>query len=177
MIPLDSPIWNTLDHAYGQASDIPALLRTLADDPAPKDDYAAEPWHSLWSALCHQGDIYTASFAAVPHIVSIAERTSDIIAWDFFGLPAAIEVARAHKRGPDLTSEFAHDYRTALRKLHDVAHRLADLAWDATLSQAIAAALAVSKGHIDLGRVFTELGPQTVRDFLVWQKLEKPDAP
>src|SRR5262245_2777864 len=71
MIPLDSPEWRRLQHAYGPASDIPDLLRQLAANPCAKKS-GDEPWHSLWSALCHQGDVYTASYAAVPHIVDIA---------------------------------------------------------------------------------------------------------
>lgn len=67
MLNLDSPKWSELDHAYGKASDIPDLLRQLETIPNPDDN--SEPWLSLWSSLAHQGDIYSASFAAVPHIV------------------------------------------------------------------------------------------------------------
>lgn len=60
--------WDELNHAFGSAGDIPALLADLAFFPA-ESSYEAEPWFSLWSSLCHQGDIYSASFAAVPEIV------------------------------------------------------------------------------------------------------------
>ena len=57
-LPLDSPRWPELNHAYGKASDIPALLRQLDSfPPSGPDD---EPWFSLWSALAHQGDVYPA---------------------------------------------------------------------------------------------------------------------
>ena len=29
----------------------------------------------LWSSLCHEGDVYTASYAAVPHIVQMANSS------------------------------------------------------------------------------------------------------
>jgi hypothetical protein len=66
-LPLDSPRWSELDHAYGKAAGIPALLRHLESFPPSSPD--DEPWFSLWSALAHQGDVYPASFAAVPHVV------------------------------------------------------------------------------------------------------------
>lgn len=53
LLPLDSPRWSELTHAYGSASDTPALLRQLAS--LPRADGDAEPWFSLWSSLAHQG--------------------------------------------------------------------------------------------------------------------------
>lgn len=43
------------------------MLRELAHDM----DAA---WEFLWSALYHQGSIYTATYAAVPHVVDLAAR-------------------------------------------------------------------------------------------------------
>jgi len=53
MLSLDSDRWSELQHAYGDASNIPALLVQLIDLPSATGD--AEPWFSLWSALAHQG--------------------------------------------------------------------------------------------------------------------------
>lgn len=58
--------WSQLTHAYGPADDIPALLDQLASDPT------SERWTDLWSALCHQGSVYSASFAALPWLTRIA---------------------------------------------------------------------------------------------------------
>ncbi|HEX3912895.1 MAG TPA: hypothetical protein VHW71_05265 [Steroidobacteraceae bacterium] len=68
MLPLDSPQWAELSHAYGAAGDIPQLLKQLTNFRRATVD--KEPWFSLWSALAHQGDVYSASFAAVPHVVA-----------------------------------------------------------------------------------------------------------
>jgi len=73
MLDLMSPRWKELSHAYGPARDIPDLLKQLKTAP-PKKDYRSEPWFSRWSALCHQGDVYTASYAAVPHIVAVGSK-------------------------------------------------------------------------------------------------------
>ena len=70
MLTGDDERWSALEHAYGEASDIPVLLRQLANFP-PHEDHRAEPYFSLWSALCHQGDVYSASYAAVPEIISL----------------------------------------------------------------------------------------------------------
>jgi len=72
MLDLDDPRWSDLTHAYGKASDIPDLLRQLDKLPLATGD--AEPWFSLWSALAHQGDVYPASFAAVPHVVAMLAK-------------------------------------------------------------------------------------------------------
>ena len=67
MLSLDSPRWAELQHAYGNAADIPSLLFDLTR--LPRSEGEAEPWFSLWSAMAHQGDVFSASFAAVPHVI------------------------------------------------------------------------------------------------------------
>ncbi|MFI7502728.1 hypothetical protein ACIBVL_30490 [Streptomyces sp. NPDC049687] len=59
--------WSQLRHAYGPADDVPGLFARLDGGPGDK-----EIWHELWSALCHQGDVYGASFAALPVLTDIA---------------------------------------------------------------------------------------------------------
>src|SRR5687768_1901307 len=63
MLPLDSSQWQNLTHAYGAASDTPGMLRGLT--PLSRSIRDEEPWFGIWSALAHQGDVYTASYAAV----------------------------------------------------------------------------------------------------------------
>lgn len=64
LFSLESSRWSELEHTYGQASDIPSLLKQLVEVPDSSDN--KEPWFPLWSSLAHQGDVYSASFAAVP---------------------------------------------------------------------------------------------------------------
>ncbi|WP_157878447.1 hypothetical protein [Streptomyces chattanoogensis] len=59
--------WSQLRHAYGPADDIPGLFARLAG--GQEDE---KVWHELWSALCHQGTVYEASYAAVPVLADIA---------------------------------------------------------------------------------------------------------
>ncbi|MBO4252812.1 hypothetical protein [Streptomyces griseorubiginosus] len=58
--------WGELTHAYGSAEDIPGLFAQLG---GPEDDRV---WTDLWSALCHQGSVYEASWAAMPVLADIA---------------------------------------------------------------------------------------------------------
>src|SRR5262245_2479388 len=67
MLTLESPKWSNLHHAYGRASDVPALLVRLRDN---SDGYR---WDDIWSHLCHQGTVYTATYAAVPHIAALLQ--------------------------------------------------------------------------------------------------------
>ena len=154
MITLDSPAWDRLQHAYGPASDIPDLLHQLAANPRPGND---EPWDSLWSALCHQGDVYTASYAAVPHIVQIALDAKGPIHSSFFLLPACVEIARKRKRGPELPQELEWDFFAALCNLIVCAARQATNYWDLGMLLCVLAAVAAAKGQPDLADLLTEL--------------------
>jgi hypothetical protein len=156
MIPLDSPAWDQLRHAYGPASNIPDLLRQLTANPQPVkvDD---GPWESLWSALCHQGDVYTASYAAVPHIVQIAFNAKGQTDFSFFLLPACVEIARKRKRGPDIPQELECDYFAALHKLIECAARHAASHWDISMLLSVLAAIAAAKGQPGIAGLLTEL--------------------
>jgi hypothetical protein len=59
-------VWGRLSHAYGDADDLPDLLAQMAPD-AP-----GEVWDELASRLCHQGTVYSASFAALPALEEAA---------------------------------------------------------------------------------------------------------
>ena len=120
MINLDDSKWSELEHAYGKAGDIPALLREVEADPTPKTAPEVEPWFTLWSSLCHQGDVYSASYAVVPHLVRLALATGGTIASDFFELPNEIEISRKAGRGPELSTDLEKDYLDAIAKLSEV---------------------------------------------------------
>jgi hypothetical protein len=157
MLSLDDSLWSLLEHAYGEASDIPNLLRRLALSSAPSDDFKSEPWYSLWSSLCHQGDVYTASYAAVPHIVQIASSAGTPIDFSFFQLPAAVEVARRGGRGPEIPEQLASGYHQALAHLGECVSVHRNDAWDKSMLLSAAAAQAVTKGHIDVAEALLNL--------------------
>ena len=69
-LALDDPRWRELHECFGPAVDVPKLLRRLADPSS------ANVWDDMFTHLCHQGTAYSASYAAVPHVVRIAESTT-----------------------------------------------------------------------------------------------------
>jgi hypothetical protein len=157
MLPLNDPRWNDLQHAYGGAADIPELLRALETSTGPKKSYQDEPWYSLWSSLCHQGDVYTASYAAVPHVVEIARGATAPVDSSFLQLPTAIEVARRGGRGPEVPAEYADDYHQAIVDLCEIVSLHRKAPWDQSMLLSAAAAQAVAKGHIDVAAALLNL--------------------
>ncbi|MER7584481.1 hypothetical protein [Kitasatospora sp. NPDC097691] len=87
--------WSRLNHAYGAAGDIPALLDRIAAEPS------AELWSDLWSALCHQGTVYSASFAALPWLAETATGGNREQAVNALVLAGAIVAGagQSHKAG------------------------------------------------------------------------------
>jgi HEAT repeats len=65
---LDSVAWAGLRHAYGDASDVPGLLRTVASaDPQARSRAVGR----LEAVLEHQGSVYSGTAAAVPFLCEL----------------------------------------------------------------------------------------------------------
>jgi hypothetical protein len=147
--------WNLLRHAYGDASDLPALLRKIECFPA-ESDWQSEPWFSLWSALYHQGDIYSASLAAVPRIVSTLSQAPNKATLSFYLLPASIAIA-------DNASPIAapatirESFTKALAVLGGIAAASFPFAADEDLAKAMQAAVLVGQGDFQQAGAVLEL--------------------
>src|SRR5262245_28104457 len=115
MLDLESDRWCDLRHAYGPAADIPALLRQRPDAPVKLPDSRREPWFTLWSALCHQSDVYPASFAAVPHIIAAAQHRQPNDRAEYLCLAGTIESMRHKSASPSLPAALEPDYHEALQ--------------------------------------------------------------
>lgn len=165
LLPLDSPHWADLVHAYGEASDIPDLLRRL--DALPDAQGESQPWFDLWSALAHQGDVYPATFAALPHIVAALARDPGAAPSVFFHFPAWVEICR--KRGSvAVAPELAGAYFGALARLPMLAATAAQQPWDADRLRSILSAIAAAKGDADVAEMTMELTPDNAADCLQW---------
>jgi len=159
VLDLKSPTWGKLNHAYGAASDIPAMLRELESFPAHQG-LETPPYYMLWSSLCHQGDVYTASYAAVPHIIRALEKDPRRADIDYFLLPACIEIARAKGSGPPIPANLEAAYLAALAKIPSLAAEASTIAWSEEQCRTVVAAIAVSKGQPSLGEAILELEPE-----------------
>jgi len=166
-LDLDSPRWSELRHAYGDASDIPEPLRQLEDFP-PHAAYEDEPWFSLWSALSHQGDIYSASFAAVPHVVRVIATDPMRADFSYFQFPAWVEVCRVRTKTP-VPDDLAPSYFEALSRIPSlVAASAAQAKWEDNLLLSALAAIAASKGAITVAEVVLELTPDVLAELPQW---------
>jgi hypothetical protein len=165
MIPLDSTEWSQLSHAYGNAIDIPGLLVELESMP-PDEGSETEPYYSLCSALCHQGDVYTASYAALPHLVRLMKSAPEQVPVILMLLVTRIEIARLQGRGPDLPSNLEPGYRLSLEQLPGIVSKLSQYSWDNLYCCAAIAAVAASKGFHQLAETVLELDPETIEKVL-----------
>ncbi|MFF8960185.1 HEAT repeat domain-containing protein [Streptomyces sp. NPDC014894] len=95
LVDLDGVRWADVDHAYGEADDLPGMLRALAGD----EERAREALDELWSSILHQGTVYSATVTAVPFLARLAAagvRSDDLLVLlggiadsrDEYGLPA-----------------------------------------------------------------------------------------
>ncbi|MFF0732012.1 hypothetical protein ACFYVK_10405 [Streptomyces chartreusis] len=76
---LDDRPWGDVEHAYGSADDVPAVLRALADDDP---ETAGAALHELYGNIWHQGTVYAATVEAVPFLARLAAagyRSADVL--------------------------------------------------------------------------------------------------
>jgi hypothetical protein len=148
--------WARLRHAYGSASNVPELLEAARRAPAG-GDYRDEPWFSLWSALCHQGDVYTASYAAVPELVAIAglRQAEHTAARECLLLAGMIELERALPQGrppPQMPAEVVGPYAEALAQGAGIAAALMAAERDPDYARGLEAAAAAMRGDAATAR-------------------------
>ncbi len=71
MLEPESDRWAKLRDAYGAAESLVDVLRDSDGVLANDDPY------DLWGRLCHQGDVYTASYASVPYLLRLLAERGD----------------------------------------------------------------------------------------------------
>lgn len=162
MLPLDSPRWAELDHAYGRAADIPQLLIRLR---AEGDE--GEAWDAIWSALAHQSDVHSASFAAVPHVVDILAAEPLRKNSAFLQFPAWVEICR-NKTGVEIPDDLAPAYFEALDRLPTIAAAALRPARDEEYIRCALFAIAAASRQPALAEAILELSPDVVTDFWDW---------
>lgn len=67
---IDKVNWSALHHAYGDASDFPALLLATYSNDERDREFAI---HLLFGTIWHQGTVYAASAYAVPFLLKALE--------------------------------------------------------------------------------------------------------
>ena len=113
MLDLNDPLWESFDGGYRMRYDASVPLRLLQSGDADRD----EIWEELAENLHHQDDIGIASYAAVPHLVSIYIK-NHWVDWKVFALVGWIEAARHSEDNPPVPNWLADSYRAAIRDLY-----------------------------------------------------------
>jgi hypothetical protein len=118
-------------------------------------------------SLCHQGDVYGASFAAVPHILRVAELHASRVSSSFLQLPANIEFCRK-KEELEIPEDLRVDYFAALKRIPLIIGLAGDREWDEGFLCCAMAALAAAKGFPEVAEAAQELNPEVATEFMEW---------
>jgi hypothetical protein len=155
-----------LSGGYGVAYDPSLTLEALENGTGS--------WDELWENLHHQGDVGTASYAAVPHIVRISSKLFRN-AWEPYALVATIETERHRRSNPDLPDWLAVGYAQAIREFAGLATSELLHSNDPLLVQSILGFLALAQGQTKLGALICNFDQseidEAVEERLAWSTL------
>jgi hypothetical protein len=104
MLNIDDQRWEKLLGGYRRPYDPRSALAKLRSGTND-----AMVWEELWNELHHQGDVGEASYAAVPHLVSIYGKRPSAD-WNVYAIVAIIELARKHGSNPDVPTWLDSSY-------------------------------------------------------------------
>lgn len=165
-LSLDSPRWAELKHAYGNATDIPAQLREVTAT-VPRGDLG-KTWVDIWSALAHQGDVYTASFAAVPHLISALWTSPVSTDYNYLHFAGYVE-SRRQQLKIEVPADLSLGYSAAMKSIPALVAEIAASDWDEFRLACALAAIAAAKGSGILAEALLEMKPQVAEAFLDWR--------
>jgi len=161
---LDDPRWKELHGGYKMPYDASIPLRRM--------EAGENVWEELWDELHHQGDVDTASYAAVPHLVRLAGQKRD---FNLYALIAVIEVERHRKSNPPIPDWLVADYQQAWRALTVLALQDLNGQCDSSLVQPALTVLALARGLTQLGALLLHLDEPEISELaeerLGWSEL------
>jgi len=161
MIVLDDPIWETLVGGYKLPYNAAPLLRELESGSGDTEGI----WEEFWNELHHQGDVGTASYAAVPYLVRICIKR-EIMDWNAFALVAVIEECRLSGENPPVPDWLKSDYQSAIESFAEFAAKNFSREWPKELTQAALAVMAFAKGCSNTGRMLIEVSDDEMSEAL-----------
>ena len=155
-LELDSPRWAELTQAYGSAEDVPRLLEALAC--IGREDARAEVWFALWRLLHRPGEVFSASYAAAPHLLAIAGTLGMRERAEAAHLLTRIEVSRRAPASSSMPDDLVAAYASAVDSLPAFVAACAGEPWPSDVAQIFAAALLAGRRQPELARGVLELG-------------------
>lgn len=161
---LNNQKWKELNGAYGTRYNASIELKKL--EKTGNKNEADEILDRLWNELYHQGDVGSASYYSVPHLVRIASDKS-LFHWRIIGLPLIIEHQRQKHSNPELPNDLKEEYLEAFQKLGDFAVQQLSNELDEASYVAAISAIVTSSGRVSLGRAILEMEDKDVlQEFL-----------
>jgi hypothetical protein len=134
----------------------------------PRSEGQTEPWFTLWSALAHQGDVFAASFAAVPHVVAALATAPATADSAYFQFPAWVEVCRV-KNQVEIPADLREAYFDALARLPALVAAASSRPWEPGFLACALAAIAAAKGQPVVAEAVLEMSsPEVAREFMEW---------
>lgn len=117
--------WRALECAYGSAERVPDLLR-VADEA---DSDFGDGWDDLWSHLCHQGTVYSASYAAIPALTAMCLQREPR---GYLAPLQLVGAILASNDGPDTPEAVRGHFSAEADSLRELAERCLERAADDT---------------------------------------------
>lgn len=117
--------------------------------------------------MAHQNDVYSASFAAVPHVVRALSTSPLTAGSNYFQFPAVVEAWR-RKSGVAVPDDLRGDYFAALAALPALVAQAAGREWDGDFLPCALSAVAASKGFGSIAEAVLEMTPDVADEFLEW---------
>jgi HEAT repeat protein len=102
--------WGKLNHAYGAATDVPDLLRTLA---SPTRQERSRAVGELYGNIWHQGTVYEATGFAVPFLVELLRGGAVKGKTEILGLLQAISGGNSYLEVHQDLDWYRHERQTA----------------------------------------------------------------
>jgi hypothetical protein len=166
MLSLDDQRWRGLKGGYRQPYDASLALRRM--------EAGEQVWDELWEELHHQGDVGEASYAALPHMVRIAE-TSTSRDWNLYAIASIIEVERHRLNNPPIPDWLRQSYDDSWKKLVLLALRDLAVELDNLTLRSALAVVALGRGDLRLGALLTHAESSEIDEYLedhvAWSKL------
>jgi hypothetical protein len=160
---LEDRNWGLLEGGYRIPYDASKLLRKLKDAVNAKE--RQEIFDELWENLHHQGDVGTASYLAVPHLIDICIESKSLDL-NFIGLCVTIENCRLNGENPELPKQYDNLYFSSLTKFEKYLSGNLKNINDRTAFRLTLSLLATVNGQPGLGKAIEILDEDAVDEFL-----------
>jgi hypothetical protein len=158
MLPLDDPRWLEYTSGYGIPYDASAALRNLSLSTEKQPI-----WNELFDELHHQGDLGTASYAAVPYLLEYIKKQAKLDN-NALTLIAVIELERPHNA--PIPVELSDSYFRAIESIPEIIVTHQDTHWDDSTMQSAMSCLALARNQREFARIYLDLDLPSGLDWL-----------